>query len=239
MLEFYLRSLFTRYGWLFIRHVAVFRPFKTIKAFFKSLNLKSKNMLIVGDKHQQSIPEQAVDIVGTGFCLKPKNPPCPSKNDLHGCKYLEEYYFKKPDIPSLCKNCYIRKTGLAALRSNSAFYIMTSARDILFDVFKPSLNYNTYSSGLFMLCRYSFKPFFIGMYASGIKGFMFAFSSGDCSDYKTWLKADRGEKDDMTQLDNDSQKRIEHLLDGTKYDNDKTLKFIKKANVFYPVSFFE
>ena len=232
MLWFYLRSLFTKYGWLFIRHIALYRPGKVIKAFFRSLFLNSRHDFFIKQKKASAAGKR---IVGIGFCMKPKDPPCPSLSDLHGCKYLEELYKQDPsDIPAACSGCYIKKAGLNALYANSAFYIMTSAQDILFDVYKPSLTTAKFSTGIFIMCRYSFKPFYIGMYSAGLSGHIFAFCSGDCRDYRTWLKADRGDKTERTHLSDETQKEIELLLQEMKGD-EKPLGFEKKGNIFYPV----
>lgn len=234
MLWFYFRSLFVKYGWLFIRHVARFRPGKVVKAFFMSLKINSKQDLIIKQKKSDYNSESGKSIVGVGFCMKPKEPPCPSLNDLHGCRYLEEFYEYPPlDVPKACRGCYIKKAGLCALQANSAFYIMTSAEDILFDVYEPALKSKKFNSGVFIMCAYSFKPFFIGMYSSGLEGRIFPLCSGDCCDYKAWIKADRGDKPEQTELDPDTQKKIELLLSKTLQKKD-ILRFEKKGNIFYP-----
>lgn len=46
------------------------------------------------------------------------------------------------------------------------------------------------------LCRYSFQPFAAGMLAAGIRGRLVAFASGDCRDYRTWVRADVGIKEE-------------------------------------------
>ena len=233
MVWFCLRSLFTKYGWLFIRHIAVHHPIRTVKALFHA-RIKNKDIVSVSVKNTKDLIKPDKSIVGVGFCMKPKDPACPSLDDLHGCKYFEEYY-KDAIIPEPCKDCYIKKMGLAALKSRSAFYIMTSAKDILFDVFKPTIDTGKFETGAFVLCRYSFKPFFIGMHISGIKGFMFPFCAGDCRDYKTWIKADRGEKADRTELDIETQAKIKALFCESLNDTEQAIKLEKRDNIFYPI----
>ena len=234
MFWFYLRSLFSKYGWLFIRHVALFRPGKVVKAFFMSLNINSRHDLLVKQKRSDYNSESGKSIVGIGFCMKPKDPPCPSLNDLHGCRYFEEFYKYDPaDVPKACSGCYIKKAGTRALYASSAFYIMTSAKDILFDVYKPALNSKNFDSGVFIMCAYSFKPFFIAMYSAGLEGRIFPFCSGDCRDYSSWIKADRGEKPEQTKLVSETQNKIELLLSKMP-QNKNILRFEKKGNIFYP-----
>ncbi len=236
MFWFCVRSLFSEYGRLFLRHIALAHPVKTVRALFRSRGKRE------GDFAAQSAEYGAFalgrrSIVGLGFCMKPKDAPCPSGSDLHGCGYLERYAANGgAQVPPACRDCYIRKTGLAALRRGSAFYIMTSAKDILFDVFKPSLETGKFETGVFTLCRYSFQPFFTGMCISGIRGFLFPFCEGDCRDYKTWTRADRGEKDEQTFLTQDARSMIETLLGGER-TGEGDVSFEKRGNVFYPDSF--
>jgi hypothetical protein len=90
---------------------------------------------------------------------------------------------------------------------------MTSARDILDDVFVPAMTGGTFTTGLFVLCRYSLQPFAVGLLASGISGRLFPLGAGDCCDYRTWLLADRGIKAEQTAVDGDRMGAIVRLLD--------------------------
>jgi hypothetical protein len=77
---------------------------------------------------------------------------------------------------------------------------MTSARDILDDVYVPALERAQFTAGVFLLCRYSFRPFAAGLLASGMRARLLPFDSGDCRDYRTWLLADRGVKREQTAV---------------------------------------
>lgn len=77
---------------------------------------------------------------------------------------------------------------------------MTSARDILYDVFLPALKEKRFATGLFLLCRYSFLPYARGMMAVGIRGSLHPFATGDCREYRTWHRADVGIKDEQTAM---------------------------------------
>ena len=172
-------------------------------------------------------------IVGVGFCLKPLNPPCISGRFNHDCYYLEKLLTSgSMNIPNCCKGCLIKDFGTMALYANSAFYIMTSAQNILFDIFEPALNKRKFSKGLFVLCRYSFRPFIIGMMASGIDGLLFPFESGDCRDYKTWVKADVGIKNEQTCIIEQNENRIKNFLKNKESSPVKIFK--KNGNIFYP-----
>ena len=237
MIWFSVRSLFTRYGWAFIRYIALPHPFRTIRAFSRARRItkeKSGSVSVVGGS--AALPHRGGEIVGAGFCLKPAENRCPSKSDLHGCRYLETCRFQsETKRPAVCANCYIASIGAAALQDGRAFYVMTSARDILFDVFKPALEKGTFRHGIFMLCRYSFKPFATGMLAAGIDGKLAAFCDGDCRDYKTWLKADNGIKKEQTVLDGQTRTELEKEITGDTGGAKRVTKAERRGNIYYPV----
>ena len=121
-----------------------------------------------------------------------------------------------------------------ALKTGAAFYVMTSAKDILFDVFTPALDEGRFSSGLFVLCRYSLRPFAVGMLASGIRGWLFPFERGDCRDYRTWLQADRGIKEEQTEINEPNQRTIRALLANAAKEPTPDTRFERRGNVLYP-----
>jgi hypothetical protein len=124
--------------------------------------------------------------------------------------------------------------GLLALKAGTAFYIMTSAKEILLDVYEPALKEKRFSTGLFVLCRYSLRPFTVGLLASGIRGWLLPYEAGDCEDYKTWLKADRGIKEDRTSISDKNQKIIRDILSNETNTLSLPHKFKKQGNIFYP-----
>jgi len=120
------------------------------------------------------------------------------------------------------------------LKAGAAFYIMTSAKDVLLDVFTPAINEGRFSSGLFMLCRYSLRPFAVGLLASGIRGWLLPFERGDCMDYKTWLLADRGVKDEQTSISEQNRGIIRELLGNVTKEPDSLKKFKRQGNILCP-----
>jgi hypothetical protein len=121
---------------------------------------------------------------------------------------------------------------LEALASKSDFYIMTSALDILHDLFLPALNTNTYSKVLLGLCHYSFEPFKIALFISGIVAFLFPFEKGDCENYRTWRQADKGIKDTQTELNADDLEAITALLKSQTQEDNPVFKYRKMGNIF-------
>lgn len=234
MWSFSLNSLFREYGRQFIKNVAAPHPLKTVKAVMASGNLDlSGDMTTVPDKHGDLRFKNEKAIIGVGFCMKPISPSCPSGRSNHDCRYFEQQR-EKSAIPLPCRQCFIREMGEMALKAGSAFYIMTSAKDILFDVFKPALDEEKFVSGLFLICRFSLQPFAVGMLASGIQGWLFPFEKGDCRDYKTWLNADNGIKDDQTEISKPGKQEIRKLLENfAEEKRQAAVGFKKHGNVFY------
>jgi hypothetical protein len=204
MWMFCLRSLVREYGWLFIRQVAARHPWRTLKALRAAgrIDAAERGVVEVGGGPSDFRAGEPPSIVGAGFCLKPVDPPCPSGRSNHDCECLERSagpYGVAVPVP--CRSCAIREIGTRALQAGSAFYVMTSARDILDDVYVPALRGRRFTTGLFVLCRYSFKPFAAGLLASGVHARLLPLEAGDCRDYRTWLLADRGIKDEQTTVD--------------------------------------
>ncbi len=235
MWKFCLNSLFREYAWQFVRRVALPHPLKTTKAVIGSGALDfSGDMTAVSPEGSGRGLEGARSIVGIGFCLKPINPPCPSGRPNHDCHYLENLLHSGvSDIPVPCRQCAIREIGIMTLRTGAAFYIMTSAKEILLDVFAPALDEGRFSSGLFVLCRYSLRPFAVGLLASGMRGWLFPFESGDCQDYRTWLRADRGIKEEQTAIDEPNQRKIRGLLRDAAKEPLPATQFERRGNVLY------
>lgn len=235
MWKFCLHSLFREYGWQFFSRVALPHPLKTTRAVIASGALDfSGEMTAVPPEGSEACLEGARSIVGVGFCLKPMDPPCPSGRSNHDCHYLENLLHSgASDIPAPCLQCAVREIGTMTLTTGAAFYIMTSAKDILLDVFAPALDEGRFSSGLFVLCRYSLRPFAVGLLASGMRGRLFPFESGDCQDYRTWLQADRGIKEEQTEIDQANRKEIRGLLGDAAKEALPATRFERRGNVLY------
>jgi len=215
MWAFCLRSLVREYGWRFVRRVALRHPVRTLQALQRAgrLDVSGVGVDVTGGGGRHAL-DRPLSIVGAGFCLKPTNPSCPSGRANHDCEFLERLAgADAAGVPAPCRPCAIRDIGTRALRAGAAFYVMTSARDILDDVFVPAMTRGTFTTGLFVLCRYSFQPFAIGLLASGISGRLFPLEAGDCRDYRTWLLADRGIKAEQTAADGERMGAIARLFD--------------------------
>ena len=234
MLTFCLHSLFRRYGWNFFHKVALPHPLRTLKALIASSRLDYSTTPILTSRNMPpQLLRETDSVTGVGFCLKPIAPPCPSGHANHNCLYLERLmYMEGGEVPVPCVDCVIREIGIMAFKAGSAFYIMTSARDILMDIYIPSLNQKRFTSGLFVLCRYSLRPFAVGLLSSGIHGLLLPYEHGDCTDYATWLKADRGTKNDRTAISEENRKHASNFLSCSTMPS--PTHYMKQGNIFYP-----
>jgi hypothetical protein len=110
---------------------------------------------------------------------------------------------------------------------------MTSAGDILDDIFVPAMRRGAFTAGLFVLCRYSFRPFAFGLLASGMSGRLLPLEQGDCRDYRTWLLADRGIKDEQTSLGAGGVREVASRLPVAGVPG--TTRIERRGNVLYPM----
>lgn len=237
MWAFCLRSLFSEYGWRFAWRIAVRRPWRTLRAVREAdqIDVTCRGGVEVNCGTPTVRPGDTPSIVGAGFCLKPLSPPCPSGRANHDCLFLEDLPASEAaDVSAPCRACAIREIGTQSLRAGSAFYVMTSARDILDDVYVPALKSRRFPSGLFVLCRYSFKPFAVGLLASGIGARLLPLGQGDCRDYRTWLLADRGIKDQQTTVDGTAMAGVADLIG--RAAPWKALTVERRGNVLHPLA---
>ena len=237
MWAFCLHSLLRDYGWQFYRRIALPHPVRTLRAMkdARALDVSGGMTALPGDDQSRPFGGGPQAIVGLGFCLKPLDPPCPAGRPNHDCVYLENFPAAgAADMPPACRQCAIREIGILALRAGAAVYIMTSAKDILFDVFVPALEDGEFSAGLFVLCRYSLKPFAVGLLAAGIRGWLAPFETGDCRDYRTWLQADRGIKQEQTAISEENRQAIRDMLRDAARNPAGAARFQRRGNVLYP-----
>lgn len=235
--SFCLRSTFKEYGNAFLLKVVVPHPIKTfngMKKYSQASGRNSPSPSVVSPKASEPrwIGEKG-SVVGIGFCAKPLVPICISGRANHDCAYFEHHlHLNQNPKPESCQNCLIREIGLEALASKSDFYIMTSAKDILDDLFIPALNSDRYSRALLSLCHYSFEPFKIALFITGIEAFLFSFEKGDCEDYRTWRQADKGIKDTQTELRDHDLESIKTLLQSSRKELNPVFKYTKIGNIF-------
>jgi hypothetical protein len=237
MWAFCLRSLLSEYGWRFAWRIAVRHPWRTLQAFREAdrIDVTERGGVDVNGGTSTIRAGDPPAIVGAGFCLKPISPPCPSGRANHDCLFLETLTGQDAaGVPVPCRLCAIREIGTQSLRAGSAFYVMTSARDILDDVYVPAIESRRFPTGLFVLCRYSFKPFAVGLQASGMTARMVPLDQGDCRDYATWLLADRGVKVERTTVDGAATAGVARLTSAAA--RSPAARVERRGNVLYPAA---
>ena len=232
LLYFCLQSSFREYGRQFCRCVVARHPVKTTRALLDCVSCDFARDWVCTPGREPRMGRKGA-IVAAGFCLKPLDLPCPSGRANHDCLCLERITTAASELPVPCRTCAIRNIGNLALRSGAAFYIMTSAKDILWDLYVPTLEEERFSDGLFILCRYSFQPFVLGLLASGLRARLVPLEQGDCRDYLTWLRADRGLKDEQTRVSEASWRGIQELL-GQGMALGSSAQCSRRGNIFFP-----
>ena len=236
LLAFCGRSLLREYGGQFFRRIALPHPLKTVRALRGACALDVSGGEVAVPAAEPERPFGGPrSIVGVGFCLKPLDPPCPSGRFNHDCAFLESGPRSGTGaMPAPCRACVLREFGLLALRADAAFYVMTSAKDILLDVFVPALAAGTFTAGAFALCRYSLRPFAVGLLAADVRGWMWAFETGDCRDYPTWLRADGGDKPDRTEIAAPDRQSLREFLRAAAAEPPRAARFEKRGHVLHP-----
>lgn len=241
--DFSFRSVMREYGRDFMKYVILRHPVRTfrgIRRYRRSVNPESSTVFLSGSGFQGGDGEGR-PVIGVGFCLKPLHPACVSGRGNHDCFYLERNLHRKPEpgtaprpLPASCQDCVIKDIGLLSLSAGGVFYIMTSARDILYDLILPSLETRRFSRGLFVICRYSFEPFRLALAIASIRGCLFPYEKNDCGDYATWLRADNGFKDEQTSIPAADWLSIHTLLAGSEDTGESSILIQKRGNLFYP-----
>jgi hypothetical protein len=241
LLMFCMRSLGREYGWLFMSRIVFRHPVRTLRGLLRYMGIRRRPEISLDGRQEPGLPgtglSQGETLVGLGFCLKPLDPQCPSGRANHDCEYFQRALHldggARPPLP--CRDCSIRDLGLRALESGWAFYIMTSARDILFDILLPVLEERRFRHALLGLCRYSIEPFRIATAVVGLEAQLLTFSDGECADYRAWLLADRGIKNEQTCFSAGNLTAFREGISGMSGGVEGT-ECHRVGNVFFPLS---
>ena len=233
--DFCRRGLFREYGAQFFFRLALPHPVATARALRAAARLDVSGGEVAVPAPASGPPGGPRAIVGVGFCLKPLDPPCPAGRFNHDCRFLEEWTGSGArEVPAPCRACAIRELGLLALRAGAAVYVMTSARDILFDLYVPARERRLFSAGFFVLCRYSLRPFAAGLLAAGLPGRLWPFETGDCRDDDAWRRADLGDKPERTVLSAATLESIRAALRAAPPAPAPAAGFEKRGQILFP-----
>lgn len=242
--DFCFRSLFTEYGCRFLKKAVLAHPLKTGKGLLKYRNSVPGSLsspdLVPWSTTQESIflekirKEPSNLLIGLGFCLKPYHPDkpaksCPSGRANHDCLYLE-----KGEIRPICLDCAISKISRESLERDFRVYIMTSAVNMAQDYLIPQITEGKFPLSLLLLCPYSIRAILPALYICEAESHLFPYSKGNCLDYRQWRKADLGQKEEVTELDSATWKKMLCLFEKIEPAAQRSRNFIREGNVFSP-----
>jgi len=215
--DFSARSLLRPYGRLFLgglllRHpLRLFAGLREYAARVRSNRLNSVAAVGIGcHKAFERELHEGEWLLGMGFCQKPLAPQCPSGRFNHQCQLLSLPGGVAP--PVACQACHIRELAERALPAGASIYIMTSAADVARDLLLPALRGPSPRRAVLSVCLYSVPPLSLAMTICGVRGTVESYSEGDCKDFATWVRADEGDKREVTRLAPESHGRLLKLL---------------------------
>lgn len=228
--EFSFRSLLRDYGPLFTRKILLKHPIKSFHGFasYRKIrqNLSERETIHFLNGTKRSFLNDLMEtneriLVAAGYCQKPikKNESsqgCPSGQFNHDCVYLSRLDLKntKEDYPAhICKTCDIGILGKKALNAGGYMHIMTSAREIIYDIFLPSIIQKRFRNAIFLLCPYSAEAIILPLMICDIKSMLVKYTEGQCNDFEDFTLADKGSKRERTSVNKSSLVEINNMLD--------------------------
>jgi hypothetical protein len=137
-------------------------------------------------------------------------PQCRSPRFGHDCRFLDAPH---PAAAEAWQACETREIAERAAGAGASLYLMTSAADIARDLLLSALNAGRWRRVLLLLCPYSVAPLSLAMSICGIEGRILSYGQGDCRDYAMWLRADVGDKVELTRLPADTCQSLIGFLD--------------------------
>jgi len=254
--EFSFKSLLRDYGPLFTRKILLKHPLKSLHGLASYRRIRQKLSeretidFLNGSKKaflNNLIEKNQRILVAAGYCQKPiknnESPKgCPSGQFNHNCLYLSHLDLKnsKEDYPDpVCKTCDIGVLGKKTLNAGGYMHIMTSAKDIIYDIFLPSLIQKRFKNAIFLLCPYSAEAIILPLMICDIKSILVKYREGQCNDFEDFTLADKGSKRERTFVDKSALDEINHMLDYISSFNERKsspqyTRFEMKGNVFVP-----
>ena len=249
--DFSFRSLSHRYGRTFLRKIVFRHPFRTLTGHFTYRRLVKRECIegpvtflfpgLEEDLQRMVAKVEGSSLVALGYCQKNlADGGCPAGRFNHHCLYLAQPDLSKPrKTPLVCRECDIKTIGTKALMAGANVYIMTTALDILHDIFVPCLEQRRFHFVILCVCPYSVHPVVLPLHICGVEGFVIQFDSGYCADYGQWSLADKGIKNERTFMSLEARNKILDFLDGVakvRMESRKTVchRFHLKGNTYVP-----
>jgi len=254
--DFSFRSLPHQYAIAFLQEVVLRHPLRTLAGLLSYRRVvkrdsKESDTTHLFPKVKKDFQHRAAEAEGTflvavSFCQKAvrdlgSHNGCAAGRFNHYCQYMAELDISKPkEIPFVCHGCDIRPIATKALLAGANMHIMTSALDVLHDIFVPSLEKARFSSAIFCVCPYSVHPITLPLHICGIESSVVQFNSGYCADYSQWSLADSGIKNERTFVSPEAHRTILDFLDGVaeiRAELEMTVyhRFHLEGNIYVPV----
>ena len=216
--EFTALSLLRPYGKLFLGSLLLRHPYRLLRGLWAYRRCvrpaRAAGSAPVGVASLAALQGELSEgtwLVGMGFCQKPLAPPCPSGRFNHDCWFLT-----KPQdavLPAACQGCNIREIAERAPAAGASIYVMTSASDIARDLLLPALENSSLRRAVLSVCPLSVPPLTLAMTICGVRGIVESYEEGDCRDFPAWLRADEGDKPELTRLPAEAHQRLLALLE--------------------------
>lgn len=200
-------------GRLFFAH-----PVKSARGFFKYYRYLS----------ERTLPKVSTEIISLfhplligAYCQKPNS--CPAKRFNHRCLFAETLI----TYPA-CKKCELKKMVELAMMLKCPFYIMTTALDVLLDVFLT----RRFPFFLVMICGYARELFLFPAFVFDMKGRFLLLGKGSCRSYWEFLLADQGHKSAQTHLSPFADMAFMKLYNQIKTNTNNRRKLIFRENFY-------
>ena len=244
--DFSCRSFFLEYGRLFLARVLLRHPARFVRGLCAYRRVVRSRPDLAGRYDQSlAIPDDACvaaallqagppPLVGVGFCLKPNDPSdaaltCPSGHANHECQFLQA-----GATAGACSRCLIHAIAQRCLRARCRVYVMTSARDIAADFLLPQADRGSFPSAILLLCPYSVQAILPALLICNIDSLLIAYGKGYCRDFREWLRADRGIKDEQTSLEPHLARELFAALERRAAAVSPASAFERRGNIFEP-----
>jgi hypothetical protein len=219
--EFGTRSMGRRLGAEIIGRLLLFHPIKSIGGF-----LRYRHHLAQGKPlmrlSAEMVPRLRPVLIGA-YCQKPKG--CPVGRFSHRCLFAETLTTYSP-----CEYCDLKKMVEMAMGLKSPFYIMTTALDVLTDIFLDK----TFSCFLLMICPYAKGLFLFPALIFNMEGRTLTLAKGSCRNYQEFLLADKGGKLNQTLLSSLAHKTFIDLYRQIRVYSNNHQRLIRQGHFYSP-----
>ena len=226
--EFGIRSMGCRLGMEVVARLLFCHPVKSSKGFFRYRHYLAKNKeWLTPHIETNSYPHL---VVMGAYCQKPREGnTCPAGRFNHRCHFIQTL-----TVYPACRHCDLRKMAELAMLLGCHFYIMTSALNLLRDVFLPAIREKAFSHFLVMICPYAKELFLFPAFVSEMKGWTLIIAKGSCPNYKEFLLADKGHKSRQTHLSSIAHRSFLNIYQRIKANSKGYRRLVPYRSFYVP-----